>query len=186
MFLLPSNDDQSVPIDVPESGEIWESLLRLCYPEDDPSFRNIDAVADVIAASIKYEFPYAIKFMRKVLRNYIPSNALDVFAVAYRLDLLEEAREAASSLHPKNPRLPPPVKPVSPPGFSYGVGFKAPTQPSIEWPDTLEGKTFSPKIQSLLSAGDLFLLLKYLRKESYPNFRFWDAAPTKKCPPACS
>ena len=176
MFLLPSKDGQSLPIDVPESGRIWESLLRLCYPEDDPSFQNIDAIADVIAAAIKYEFSYAIKFMRKELRRHIPSNALDVFAIAYRLELLEEARAASSSfkLNLKNTSSAPPVKPVTVPAFAFSLATvtvvpKAPTH--IEWPSTLEGKTFSPKIQSLLSAGDLFRLLKYLRAE--PSYS-WD------------
>ena len=170
MFLLPSKDGQSMPIDVPESGRIWESLLRLCYPEDDPSFQNIDVVANVIAAAIKYEFPYAIKFMRKELRRYIPSNSLDVFAIAYRLDLLEEARESASNLHPKNPSKP----------FLPGGKPRAP--PRIEWSSTLEGKTFSPKIQSLLSAGDLFRLLKYLRTEPYPKRYSWNSIPAESTP----
>ena len=181
MFLLPSKDGRSLPIDVPESGQIWESLLRLCYPVDDPSFQNIHAIADLIAAAIKYEFPYAIKFMRKELRSYIPSNALDVFVIAYQLDLLEEAREAASSLHPKNPnRAPsPPVKPV----FQLAFGASAPRVPTrIEWPSTLEGKTFSPKIQSLLSAGHLFRLLKYLRTEPYSKFYSWDPIPAESAP----
>ena len=153
MFHLPSNDGQSLPIVVPESSQIWESLLRLCYRVDEPSLQNIDAIANVTAAAIKYEFPYAIRFMRKGLLSYIPSNALDVFAIAYRLDLLEEARKAASSLHSKGPSK---VK----------AG-------AIEWPSTLEGKTFSPKIQSLLSAGDLFRLLKYLGTEPCPKLYSW-------------
>ena len=158
MFLLPSQDGQSLLLDVPESDQIWESLLRLCYPVDPPSL-NIDTMADLVAAAIKYEFPHAIKFMRKELRSYIPLNPLDVFATAYRLDFLEEVREAASSLHPKN----------------RTGETRAPA--CIEWPSTLEGKTFSPKIQSLLSAGDLFRLLKFLRTEPYPNSYSWDPIP---------
>ena len=166
MFLLPpSNDGQSLPIDVFESSQIWESLLRLCYRVDDPSFQDIDAITDVLAAAIKYEFPYAIKFMRKELQSYIPSNALDVFAIAYRLDFLEEAKGAASSLHQEIRRATP-VK----------------TGAMIEWPSTLEGKAFSPKIQSLLSAGDLFRLLKYLRTEPLSNFSFCDPIPAKSAP----
>ena len=189
MFLLPSKDGQSesLPIDVPESGRIWESLLRLCYPEDDPSFQNIDAIAEVTAAAVKYEFSYTIKFMRKVLRNNIPSNALDVFAIAYRLDLLEEARVAASSfkLNLKTPTWSsaPPVKPVVQLSFTFQAAApKAPISTRVEWPSTLEGKTFSPKIQSLLSAGDLFRLLKYLRTEPNPKFYSWDPTPAKSAP----
>jgi hypothetical protein len=52
----------------------------------------------------------------------------------------------------------------------------------IEWPSTLEGKSFSPKIQSLLSAGDLFRLLKYLRTEPYPEFYSWDPIPAGRAP----
>jgi BTB/POZ domain len=165
MFLLPSNDGQSLPIDVPESSQIWESLLRLCYRVDDPSFQNIDAVADVIATAIKYEFPYAIKFMRMELRSHIPSNALDVFAIAYRLDLLEEAGEAASCLYQKNSSNAPSVK-----------------QGAIGWPNTLEGKMFSPKIQSLLSAGDLFRLLKYLRTNPCSKHYSWNPIPAESAP----
>ena len=181
-FFLPSKDGQILLLDVPESGQIWESLLRLCYPVDAPSFQNIDTMADLVAAAIKYEFPHAIKLLRKELRSYIPSNALDVFAVTYRVDLLEEAREAARSLHPKkNSSSAPPVKLFSS-AFSFGsVKPKAPTH--IEWPSTLEGKTFSPKIQSLLSAGDLFRLLKYLRTEPYPDFYSWDSIPAEESAP---
>ena len=99
-MFLPSKDGHSLLLDVPESDEIWESLLRLCYPIDAPSV-NIDTITDLTAAAIKYEFPHAIKVMGKELRSYIRSNALDIFAIAYRLDLLEEAGEAASNLHPK-------------------------------------------------------------------------------------
>ena len=157
MFLLPSNDSQSQPLvlDVPESDQIWEGLLRLCYPVDAPSL-STDTITEITAAAIKYEFSHAIKFMRKELRSYIPSNPLDVFAIAYRLHLLEEVMEAASNLHPKN-----------------GAGVRGdPTR--IEWPSTLEGKMFSPKIQSLLSAGDLYRLLKYLRTEPCPKSYSWD------------
>ena len=167
MFLLPLKDGQSLPIDVPESGRIWESLLRLCYRVDDPSFHNIYAIGDVLAAAIKYEFSYAIKFMRKELRSYIPSYALDVFAIAYRLDLLEEAREAADSLHPRNPSR----------ARSYDSLDSEPNH--YGWTSTLEGKTFSPKIQSLLSAGDLFRLLKYLRTKPYPKLYSWDHIPAE-------
>jgi hypothetical protein len=103
--------------------------------------------------------------MRKELRSYIPFNALDVFAIAYRLDLLEEARDAASYLDPKNPSRGRPV-----------------TQGAVGWPSILEGKTFSPKIQSLLSAGDLFRLLKYLRTEPYPKLYSWNPIPAESAP----
>ena len=172
MFSLPSKDGQSLLLDVPESDQIWEGLLRLCYPIDPPSV-NIDTIADLTATAIKYEFPHAIKSMGKELRSCIQSNALDVFAIAYRLDLLEEAGEAASSLHPKTPLAPPVVSPIP-------CGPRASTR--IEWPSTLEGKTFSPKIQSLLSAGDLFRLLKYLRTEPYPNSYAWDRIPAQSAP----
>ena len=180
MFLLPSKDAQSLVLDVPESGHIWESLLRLCYPIDPPSFQNIDAITDLIVAAVKYEFRHAIKFLRKGLRNYIPSNALDIFAIAYRLDFLEEARLAASSLYQKTPSRAPPVKPVLPPQLPFSfisIGPRAPTR--IECPSTLEGKMFSPKIQSLLSAGDLFRLLKFLRTEPYPKLYSWDPIPAE-------
>ena len=172
--LLPSKDGQSLHI-VPESGQIWENLLRLCYRVDDPCLQNIDEIEDLTAAAIKYKFSYAIKFTRKELRSYIPSNPLDVFAIAYRLDLLEEVREAASSLHSTSP----PPKPVFLPTCSTPVS-RASTR--IEWPDTLEGKTFSPKIQSLLSAGDLFRLLNYLRTEPCPTVYSWNPIPAKRAP----
>ena len=41
---------------------------------------------------------------------------------------------------------------------------------------------FSPKIQSLLSAGDLFRLLKFLRTEPYPKFYSWDPIPADSVP----
>ena len=188
MFRLPSKDGQSLLLDVPESDQIWESLLRLCYPVDAPSV-NIDTIADLTAAAIKYDFPHAIKFMGNELRSYIglnESNTLDVFAIAYRLELLEEAGEAAGSLHPKKPR----TLPVTCESLIYDSennnfwnGLGATTRKSrIKWPSTLEGKTFSPKIQSLLSAGDLFRLLKYLRTEPFPKVYSWDPMPAKSAP----
>ena len=185
MFSLPSKDGQSLLLDVPESDQIWEGLLRLCYPIDAPSV-NIDTIADLTAAAIKYEFPHAIKSMGKELRSCIQSNALDVFAIAYRLDLLEEAGEAASSLHPAKTPLEPSVMST----ISSEPRASTPETPiseaiastPIEWPSTLEGKTFSPKIQSLLSAGDLFRLLKYLRTEPYPNSYSWDRIPEENAP----
>ena len=174
MFSLPSKDGQSLLLDVPESDQIWESLLRLCYPIDAPSV-NMGTIADITAAAIKYEFPHAIKFMRKELRSCIRSNALDIFAIAYRLDLLEEAGEAAAAYRRDLPE--------APSSLHSRKKKKFPREPEastrIEWPSTLEGKTFSPKIQSLLSAGDLFRLLKYLRTEPYRNFYSWDRIPAE-------
>ena len=44
MFLLPSSDNQSLPIDVPESSQIISygkvSSVRLCYRVDDPAFER--------------------------------------------------------------------------------------------------------------------------------------------------
>ena len=66
--------------------------------------------------------------------------------------------------------------------FGSGVAIEPRAPTRIEWPSNLEDKTFSPKIQSLLSAGDLFRLLKYFRTEPYPSSYFWDPIPAESAP----
>ena len=56
LFLLPSNDNNhSLPIEVPESSLIWESLLRLCYRLDDPSFQNMQQIRVLFTQSSSWK-----------------------------------------------------------------------------------------------------------------------------------
>lgn len=92
------NEDGKPIIDVPESSDILDPLLRLCYPTADPIFADIKDVRLVLGAALKYQMEEATSVMKRKLLSYLGDQPLRVWAAACLLHLEEESREAATTL----------------------------------------------------------------------------------------
>ncbi|RPD64443.1 hypothetical protein L226DRAFT_569879 [Lentinus tigrinus ALCF2SS1-7] len=94
----PATTDGKPIIDVPETSEVLDPLLRLCYPTADPVFADLQDVRLVLSAALKYQMEEATSVMKKTLMSYMEEQPLRVWAVACILHLEEEATEAATTL----------------------------------------------------------------------------------------
>ncbi|KAH9951050.1 hypothetical protein B0H21DRAFT_719244 [Amylocystis lapponica] len=91
MFTLPQPSDsptascehEGLPaMPVAERSDVLESLLRLCYPIDDPRFSHPGDAGKVLAAAMKYEMQEAIKIATRCLLGFVPMSPLQVYVVA--------------------------------------------------------------------------------------------------------
>lgn len=113
MFTLPQGEALEtetkdgrpvVPLD--EDEETVDALLRLAYPHATrgPLFSNLEGIAKILRAAIKYDMQGVEKLVREelVAPRFTDSEPVRVFALACRLGLEPEARIAAK----KTLRLP--------------------------------------------------------------------------------
>ncbi|EKM52514.1 uncharacterized protein PHACADRAFT_260977 [Phanerochaete carnosa HHB-10118-sp] len=98
MFSLkqPASLGSPEPISVSEESEVFDALLRLCYPVDDPTFADLSQLEPVLEAAIKYQLDEASKLACSLLCGFAAAESLHVFAIACRLQLDKEALLAAS------------------------------------------------------------------------------------------
>ncbi|KAI0692559.1 hypothetical protein BC835DRAFT_1277544 [Cytidiella melzeri] len=102
MFSLPQpehGDDSSVPVvDVSESADILDKLLRFIYPLSNPVLSTLDAVTDVLEAATKYDVTVAVDALRDLLLSpaFVEKEPLRVYAIACRFDLEQEAKVAST------------------------------------------------------------------------------------------
>lgn len=88
----PSDYNEGTPIlNVTESSGTMDTLLRLCYPVDNPeaSSDDIDAIIDILAAGKKYEIEVAQTWCMSTLKNFASASHPDhskfrIFVVAYQ------------------------------------------------------------------------------------------------------
>lgn len=132
-------------IDVSESSDTLDTLLRFCYPVDDPDTLALDKLDHVLAAAIKYELREATKILRRMLQTYVLKKPREVYALACRHNLETEATMAAKRWK----AIVPPVKEAA--GFAH----------------TLPGATFIPEMQDI-SAIAYYNLLSYLGSGKIP------------------
>ncbi|KAI0700113.1 hypothetical protein C8T65DRAFT_287499 [Cerioporus squamosus] len=97
-FTNPTSVDGTPTIDVPETSDTLDPLLRLCYPIADPVFADLKDVRLVLGAALKYQMEEATSVMKKTLLSYLGDQTLRVWAAACLLHLEDEAREAAAAL----------------------------------------------------------------------------------------
>lgn len=102
MFSLPQPSSElasDIPvIDVSESADVLDALLRLVYPVVDPPLDTLDAVSDVLDAAMKYDMPAAIAVLRRLLVStpYLDKAPTRVYAIACSHGLEEETRIASA------------------------------------------------------------------------------------------
>lgn len=88
-------DDGRPVVDTAEDSKVLNSLLRLCYPITEPVLEDLHDVELVLEAANKYEMEQATARLTRILRTFVDSNPLRVWAIATRLRLEAEALYAA-------------------------------------------------------------------------------------------
>ncbi|KAF8991952.1 hypothetical protein BDQ17DRAFT_1173447, partial [Cyathus striatus] len=86
-----SDDTSSPVVDVPENSEVIDPLLRICYPVIDPSITDLTLLQMVLKAALKYDILVASEMLKKTLRSFIKDKPREVYTVACKLSLEEEA-----------------------------------------------------------------------------------------------
>ncbi|CDO76969.1 hypothetical protein BN946_scf184281.g16 [Trametes cinnabarina] len=99
MFTLPTNPDTIlVPIDVTETASTLEDLLRFCYPMEPPELLGFRRHRLVLEAARKYEMEFIARPLNNRLRNFLPTEAMRVYCLAYKYEDGELAQAAARQL----------------------------------------------------------------------------------------
>ncbi|PSR86949.1 hypothetical protein PHLCEN_2v5297 [Hermanssonia centrifuga] len=100
-LIQPSiNSDAKVieePIIISEDSQTLDSLLRLCYPVDDPVITDISLLGCVLEAAIKYQMGEAEKLVKVSMQPFVVTHPLQIYAIACRLKVEELAKVAAQS-----------------------------------------------------------------------------------------
>ncbi|OBZ70638.1 hypothetical protein A0H81_09193 [Grifola frondosa] len=99
-------------ITVSEDGQIFENLMRLCYPVEQPHFDRLDDAAGVMEAAKKYGMTPVLVRMKDSLMSFIEREPLRIFALAYRWRLEDVARKAATQFLGHSLRSLPPSMPA--------------------------------------------------------------------------
>jgi hypothetical protein len=123
----------------------------------------LTAVEDALEAAMKYQMEGAPAIIRALLCTFGPGEPQGIYAIAYRLPLEAEAKEAALHWHGKCPRT----------CVRISAQGKLP-----DWNVTSAGASYFPKIAQI-SAGSLLRLLGFVRTGGEtPNFLEDDCLPT--------
>ncbi|KAF7795058.1 hypothetical protein EIP86_006202 [Pleurotus ostreatoroseus] len=165
MFSLNQPPDDSDTIDgrpvieVSETSNTLDMLLRLCYPVDDPNI-SLAELDTVLSAAIKYEMREAIQILSRTLQTYVQEKPREAYAVACRHMLETEASMAAQR---------------------WKELVRA-TEGSGDFALTLPGVTFIPEMEDI-SALAYHNLLSYLRTGTTPTHfcQATDTEPSSSC-----
>lgn len=147
-----SSDAAQLPVvNISESSETWDTLLRLCYPIPDPPLPTLAIIDSILAAASKYEMDHPLQVLSKTLRRLRKTQPLQVYAVACRWRLEGVASEAARVVREtlRSSR--------STPG------------PHTRWNQSLAGECFVSEMADI-PAGAYFRLLSFLRSGNVPIF----------------
>ncbi len=82
-----------------EDSRTLDSLLRLCYPTDDPEFGSLDELRPVLEAAIKFMMQEATSLLRRRLVKLGQAQPLRAFAISCSLELEQEAGLLAPLAH---------------------------------------------------------------------------------------
>jgi hypothetical protein len=101
MFLLPQpcGPTHSLPhVDLPETTETLDTLLRYIYPIPSPKIEDFDSLSNVLTSAEKYAAEGVISRLRTILVSpvFLDLNPLRVYAVACRWSFLDEAKLAST------------------------------------------------------------------------------------------
>jgi hypothetical protein len=91
------HEDGHPVLDVSENAKTIDTLLRLCYPCEDPEISDLEQLSEVFSAAIKYEMKGPICVLKQRLATYAPTFPMRVYAIAVSHGLEEEARIAAKA-----------------------------------------------------------------------------------------
>lgn len=165
LFSIPQPLSGSPVVDVPETSQVLEPILRLCYPVDKPDLSDIVTVAKILAVAEKYEMASIIAQLDPILVAFIPSAPKQAFALACRHEIERVARDAATHLSSNN-------SPIQ-------------ITPDTKWEDTLPGRIYVEEMTEI-SAGAYYRLLEFLNGtgsaghiRSHPTSYFKAQSPSR-------
>lgn len=141
-------DDRPV-IEVSENSQIIDALLRFCYPVPDPVIKDLSKLDNVLGAALKYDTSEAVLLLRALLRGFVTLSPREVYAIACRHNLEEEARLAALTWH------------------ATPLALDRKSVP--EFTKTIPGVTYVPEMVHI-SAGQYYRLLRYRRNGPLATF----------------
>ncbi|KAK0462040.1 uncharacterized protein EV420DRAFT_1528474 [Desarmillaria tabescens] len=93
---LTISQPQGQPVPMVEDSETLDTMLRFCYPGADPSFKSLaelHRIADLMVG--KFAMEEVSMRARAQIRKFVNAEPLLVFVVAYTLNWIDEAMEAA-------------------------------------------------------------------------------------------
>ncbi|KAI0352392.1 hypothetical protein OH77DRAFT_1428687 [Trametes cingulata] len=82
-----SNAIATPALDVPETSEVLNSLLRICYPTFEHVISSLDELKPVIHAAHKYQMEAALDSLEDDLLEFVKNEPLRVYAIATRYDM---------------------------------------------------------------------------------------------------
>ena len=103
MFTLPQPPADTLAtlphVDVEESAETWENILRTIYPMPNPVIDNLYNLESLFLAAMKYEMQSVIDIHKRRLENraFIQQDPLRLYAIACSCGLVDQARCVASN-----------------------------------------------------------------------------------------
>ena len=100
MFTLPQPPDilGTLPrVDVNESAETWETILRTIYPIPNPVITTLHELESLFLAAMKYEIRSIVDIHKKCLENmaFIQQEPLRLYAIACSCGLIYQAKYVA-------------------------------------------------------------------------------------------
>lgn len=105
MFTLPVPPPSAVPaeeyrdglhvVNLTETTEALDALLRFCYPVREPTLSSIEKTLEVFHAASKYDIDEGIMWARDKLAGFAAKEPIRVYAIACRYGWEHEAKIAA-------------------------------------------------------------------------------------------
>ena len=144
------SDTENPIIDVAETSEVLDCLLRFCYPVRNPKIETASQIIPVLEAAKKYKMEDIVGNFSIPLKLLIPAYPRQAYAIACQYGMEGVAREAATHWHSHHQL----VKDVN---------------SSTGWIQTLPGGSYVEEMDGL-SSGPFFRLLSFLRTGSVDYF----------------
>jgi len=87
-------------INVPDSPEALDVVLRLIYPVEKPKIDDLSTLTAVFSVAEKYKISYLWPVLGQSLETFLPGHPSEVHIIASRFGLSEVAEEATRVLTP--------------------------------------------------------------------------------------
>lgn len=162
----PEDAQELDRVPVSEDSNTFDHLMRLCYPVKAPVNDSIPLLGRVLEAAMKYEIEVARYAAIASLRRYVNKQPLEVYAVACRAGISDEAGLAAGIWKRK----------CKPPSYSD-------THASFD--DTIPGASYI-RDMAAISAGQYYRLIQHIRADALHAYSFYPptTSPQVTIPPS--
>ncbi len=92
---LMRSQPQGLPVSMDEDSGIFDTILRFCYPVEDPSFQSLAELHRVVERMSVLDMVDVSKRARVQIRNFANVEPLLAFIIAYSFNWNDEAMEAS-------------------------------------------------------------------------------------------